>query len=151
RDERNDISGSPWAPLREPRAIAGSQLQRERVAVARDLAGETQLGPVEQLAEVTRERLDGKLADRNLDVGLQRRRDVAAARLLRARDVLDRVDRIEQALCHDGRRVSAVGELARDLERIEHDRVAAELTPQRINERAEQRDQREREQDREDR
>ena len=151
RDEGNDIGRGARAPLGDPCAVAAPQLQRERFAIARDFAGEAQLGAVEQLPEVAREGFDGKLADRNLDVGLQRRRDMAAAWLLRACHALDRVDRVEQAFRDDGGRVAALGEFARDFEGLEHDRVAPELAPQRVGERDEQRDQRKREQDREDR
>ena len=96
------------------------------------------VGEIQELAEVAGERLDRQLADRNLDVGLERGGDVAAPRLLRAGDALDRVDRVEQPLGHDGRRVAALGELARNLQRIEHDRVAAKLAPQRVDERTDE-------------
>ena len=106
---------------------------------------------VQQLPEIARQGLDRQLADGNLDVGLQRGGDVAAPRLLRVRDALDRVDRVQQPLGDDGGRIPAIDQLARDFDRVKHDGVAAKLAPKRIEQRRKQADQHDRQQDREHR
>src|SRR5262249_27341182 len=108
-------------------------------------------GKFQELPEIARERLDRQLADRNLDVGLLRERNVAAPRLLRGCNALDGMDGVEQTLGDDRGSVATIDELARNFERIEHDGVAAQLAPERVQERRQQRDQDDRQQDREER
>ena len=151
RDERRDIRCRTRTRERHPGAVAPPKHQRQRIAIARDFPDDVLVREVQQLPEIARQGLDRQLADGNLDVGLQRGGDVAAPRLLRVRDALDRVDRVQQPLGDDGGRIPAIDQLARDFDRVKHDGVAAKLAPKRIEQRRKQADQHDRQQDREHR